>query len=333
MLVAIHNRDGGFSKQWIKYCKEKKIPYKTINCYDNDIINQLKGVSHLLWHYHRYEVKNGHVASQLLGVFENMGIKVFPNFNTRLSFDEKILQKYLLESIEAPLPETTIFFDELKAISWVNTKMVTPKVFKLSKGAGSKNVSLVNSKKALLKVKQMFSTGVSSFVTPKFKLNSKPFYNIYRHFFKRKPLTTYKNKMVGKEFGYAYFQEFLPNNDHDIRVITFRDKAIAAKRMVANNSFKASGSGKFFYDKDLIPKECIEKAFETSRKLNFQFMAYDFVKHSTKGYLIVEICPGVSARFYDKTEGYWNTELEWCETNSFVLEHYIIADLLNEVIL
>ena len=332
MLIAIHNREGGFAKQWINYCKEKSLAYIEVNCYDNDIIKQLNGVTHLLWHYHRYEVKNGHIASQLLGIFENMGIKVFPNFNTRLSFDEKILQKYLLESIDAPTPQTDIFFDKKEAIQWISKELKSKKVFKLSKGAGSKNVSLVDANDAKKITSKMFSKGFPSFVAPKLKWKAKPFYNLYRYFFKRIPLANFKNKLVGREFGYIYFQEFLPRNDHDIRIITFRNKAIGIKRMVANNSFKASGSGKFFYDKNLIPIECVEKAFRISDNLNFQFMAYDFVKHPTKGYLVVEICLGVAARFYDSLKGYWDKELRWHDnnTNPFILEHVIIQDLLNE---
>ena len=179
MLIAVHKRDGGFAKEWISFCKKKELEYIEVNCYDNDIIKKLKGVTHLLWHYHRYEVKNGHIASQLLGVFENMGIKVFPNFNTRLSFDEKILQKYLLESIDAPMPQTDIFFDRNQALNWVDKELSTKRVFKLSKGAGSKNVSLVDGVGAKKLISTMFSKGFPSFVPPKLQLQSKPLYNLY----------------------------------------------------------------------------------------------------------------------------------------------------------
>lgn len=334
MFVAIHKREGGFALQWIRYCEENNIPYKVINCYANNIIEELKDVTHLLWHYHRWEVKNGHIASQLLGVFETMGIKVFPNFTTRLSFDEKILQKYLLESIEAPFPETNVFFNQNEAYNWIDEKSNFEKVFKLSKGAGSKNVSLVNKEKAISLVKYMFTKGENSFFTPypKLDFSRKGMYGLKRYLLNRKPFTKLKNMLVGKEFGYVYFQEFLPNNDHDIRIITFKDKAVGAKRLVADNSFKASGSGKFFYEKEDIPTECIRKAFEVSEKLNFQFMAYDFVKHPKKGYVVVEICSGVSPRFYDSLPGFWDKNLVYTSnsTTNFKLENIIIEDLLKE---
>lgn len=332
MLIAIHKRDGGFAKEWISFCKKKELEYIEVNCYDNDIIKKLKGVTHLLWHYHRYEVKNGHIASQLLGVFENMSIKVFPNFNTRLSFDEKILQKYLLESIDAPMPQTDIFFDRGQALNWVDKELNTKWVFKLSKGAGSKNVSLVDGVGAKKLISTMFSKGFPSFVPPKLQLRSKPLYNLYRHFTKRILLAKTKNKLVGREFGYAYFQEFLPKNDHDIRIVIFANKAIGLKRLVKKGSFKASGSGHIDYDKNTIPLDCINKAFRISKLLDFQFMAYDFVKHPERGYLIVEICHGVAARSYEKCQGYWTKDLKWHNNphNEFILEHQIIQDLLDE---
>ncbi|MDZ7775700.1 MAG: hypothetical protein U5L09_08950 [Bacteroidales bacterium] len=41
MKIAIHNRPGSFSDRWIEYCKKQEIPYKIVNCYDNNIIQQL----------------------------------------------------------------------------------------------------------------------------------------------------------------------------------------------------------------------------------------------------------------------------------------------------
>src|SRR5690554_6297424 len=327
--IAIHYREGGFAKKWIEFCKKEKLPFKIVDCYSSEIISELNGVTHLLWHYHRWEVKNGSIANKLLTVFEQMGIKVFPNLTTRISFDEKIIQKYLLESINAPMPKTTVFFEKKNALNWINDQKHL--VFKLSKGAGSKNVRLVNLKEARSLINRMFNKGFNSFNISFPKLDKSLFYSLKRYFFKRLPLNSHQNKLVGKEYNYIYFQEFLPNNNHDIRIVTFRDKAIGLKREVSKGSFKASGSGIINYNHKEIPLECIKKAFDISTKLNFQFMAYDFVLNKEKGYQVVEICHGVSARSYEKCEGFWDKKLNF---NNFktapIIEEFILQDLIKE---
>jgi glutathione synthase/RimK-type ligase-like ATP-grasp enzyme len=326
--VAIHFREGGYAKKWIEFCKKESIQFKIVDCYSNEIISELKGVTHLLWHYNRWEVKNGSIANKLLSIFEIMGITVFPNLPTRLGFDEKIVQKYLLESIAAPMPKTFVFFDKQKALSF--TQNDKDLVFKLSKGAGSKNVKLVNREESQILISKMFKKGLNSFAKQFPNFNKSFLFSLKRYFLYRRPLVSHQNRIVGKEYNYVYFQEFLPNNNHDIRIITFKDKALGIKRQVAKGTFKASGSGILIYDYKEIPLECIEKAFQVSGKLNFQCMAYDFVFNPVDGYQIVEICHGVSARSYEKCEGFWDKDLNFNVFQSPpIIEEFILQDLLN----
>jgi len=50
--VAIHNRKGSFSERWVEYCEEKRVPYKTVNCYESDIMSQLSSADALLLHWY-----------------------------------------------------------------------------------------------------------------------------------------------------------------------------------------------------------------------------------------------------------------------------------------
>lgn len=330
--IAIHYREGGYAKRWIDYCKENNLNYKLVDCYSNNIISDLEGVDILLCHFHRFEFKNGKVAESILTIAEHKGITVFPNKMTRVSFDEKLIQKYLLESVNAPFPKTFVSFNQQESKSWIaqQNKQV---VFKLSKGAGSKNVMLVNNIDGKKLIDNMFSKGMLSFkasLNANFKLSIKKIlYNFRRYYFFRIPQARMKNKCVGEEFHYSYFQEFLPKNDHDIRIVVIGNKAIGLKRLVAKNSFKASGSGIIIYDYKLIPIECISKAFKVQKDLDFQCMAYDFVLHPTKGYQIVEICYGVASRAYDECQGYWTEDLQWTDSNSIIVEDLIIKAVLQ----
>lgn len=330
--IAIHNRQGGYAKRWIEYCEENKLNYKVVDCYSNSIVSDLEDVQVLLWHNHRFEIKNAKIAEAILSIAEHNGITVFPDKMTRVSFDEKIIQKYLLESVNAPFPKTFVAFNKEDSETWLSQQK-DQVVFKLSKGAGSKNVRLVNSSEAQKLSNLMFTKGVNSFKAPlnlNLKLPLKKIaYNFYRYFTFRIPLAKKKNKLVGKEFHYTYFQEFLPKNDHDIRIVVIGKKAIALKRMVAKNSFKASGSGIILYDQKLIPIECVEKAFKVQNDLGFQCMAYDFVLHPQYGYQIVEICFGVDSRAYDKCPGYWTQDLQWHAKDIIIVEDLIIESLLQ----
>ncbi len=73
------------------------------------------------------------------------GIKVFPDFNIVWYFDVNVVQKYLLEAINAQMVPSHGFCDIKEAIDWANL-ISYPKVFKLKEGEGSANVKLVKTK-------------------------------------------------------------------------------------------------------------------------------------------------------------------------------------------
>ncbi len=69
-------------------------------------------------------------AKQLLFSLEQSGIIVFPDFNTGWHFDDKVGQKYLLETIDAPLVPSYVFYSKKEALEW-DEQTNFPKVFKL----------------------------------------------------------------------------------------------------------------------------------------------------------------------------------------------------------
>src|SRR5690625_5782760 len=146
MKIAIHHRPGSFSDRWIEYCDQEKISYKIVNCYENDIIEQVADCDVLMWHHHHGHFKDVLAARKILFALEHAGIKVFPDFHTGWHFDDKVAQKYLLEAIGAPMVPSYVFYDQKEALSWARSTQY-PKVFKLKGGAGSANVKLVNSRK------------------------------------------------------------------------------------------------------------------------------------------------------------------------------------------
>src|SRR6188768_3035689 len=159
MLIAIHKRERSFSDRWTDYCREHKIPYSEVNCLDNDIMQKLRSFDALLWNWDHNDPRELLVARHVLMAAEAMGISSFPNIPTCWHFDDKIAQKYLLESIGAPLIPSFVFYDLREALEWIDNASF-PKVFKLRRGAGSTNVRLVRSHDdARTLAQQAFSRG------------------------------------------------------------------------------------------------------------------------------------------------------------------------------
>lgn len=335
MKIAIHCNKGGFADRWIAYCQAKGIDYKPVNCYANDIIEQLKVCDALMWHFSQNSPGDFLLAKQLIYSVEAAGKRVFPDFHTAWHFDDKVGQKYLLEAIGAPLAPTWVFYDKRQALDWAKTT-VYPKVFKLRGGAGSQNVHLAHSQKeAKHLIRIAFGRGFPVYDARgslkerwrKFRLGKGSTKDVLKgmvRFVVPPPYAQVKAK--GK--GYVYFQEFIPNNDHDIRVVVIGNKAFAIKRMVRKNDFRASGGGEILYEKALFNEKDIRLAFEIHDKLKSQCTAMDFVydKGEPK---IVEISYGFSPEGYDPCPGYWDKNLNWHE-GKFDPYGWMVEEVMKE---
>jgi len=275
-------------------------------------------------------------AKQLIYSVETAGKKVFPDFHTVWHFDDKVGQKYLLEAIGANLAPTWIFYDKHEAHQW-SVKTDFPKVFKLRCGAGSQNVRLVKTRNEAKKlINKAFGRGFPAYDAMDslkdrnrlFRLGKTNFRDLLEGI-ARFVLPPPYSRIRGPEKGYIYFQEYVSGNDHDIRVIVIGDKAIAIKRMVRENDFRASGSGQIFYDRNLFDENTIRLSFDLAAKLKTQCVAFDFV-HENRKPLVVEISYGFSPGGYEPCPGYWDKELIW-HNGMFNPYGWMIEDLIRDL--
>ncbi|PWT85608.1 MAG: hypothetical protein C5B58_02825, partial [Acidobacteria bacterium] len=102
----------------------------------SNIVQELEGVDALLWHWTHQDSRQQLMARQLISAAEAMGLLVFPGRLDCWHFDDKVAQKYLLEAVGAPFPETCVFYSLDQALEWINNATF-PKVFKLRRGAAS----------------------------------------------------------------------------------------------------------------------------------------------------------------------------------------------------
>ena len=334
-MLAIHVRSGSFSDRWVEYCEINKVPFRVVNCLDSDIIDQLRGCNALLWHRSHQNLAEMRIAIPLLQSLELMGCRVFPNVKTSWHFDDKLGQKYLFEAAGIPHPKSYAFFSREEALNWASITQY-PIVFKLARGSASMNVILIRDRAhAEWVIRKSFGAGWK---------NRHRIHALQERVWGFKRDRTLKSLVgIGKgagrfvvphpthrhqgvERGYVYFQTFVPQNDHDIRVMVVGNRAFAVKRMVRGDDFRASSSGLLIFDRDQIPVESVRVAFDALRALEAQCLAFDLVCHDGR-WEIVEVSYGFNTAYWN-CPGYWDSDLDWHE-GPFVAEDFMIEDLMK----
>lgn len=340
MKILIHDNGTDFPRRWVEYCREKQLDFNLINCFDNNIIQRLKRANILLWRWEHGNYSEILAAKEILSAAEMMGIKVFPDKYTCGTYDNKISQKYLLESIGAPLVPTYVFYDEKTAFEWARQTSY-PKVFKLSKGAGSMNVQLVKSKsKAVHLIKKAFGEGFKP-IGGRLKENiiklqgahTRKAVDIWGKL-QRLPHTLLRirkaNRQIGREHGYVCFQDFVPNNTFDTRITVIGNRAFGFTRNVRKNDFRASGSGSIDYDINRIDPRCISIAFAVAKNLHAQSMAFDFVRNVDGNPVIVEISYAYKAEAVYNCSSHWDPQLN-LKSGHVWPPDAILEDILQEL--
>lgn len=312
MKIAIQK--GGFGNLWQDYCQKNNIEYKLVDVYASDILEQVRECDAFMWHHSHADYRDVLFAKQLIYSLETMGVKCFPDFHTTWHFDDKVGQKYLLEAVGAPLVPSYVFYTKKEALDWIE-KTSFPKVFKLRGGAGAANVMLAHNKREACKlVKKAFGRGFTQFDRTrylkeryrKWREGKDSFVGVLKGLGRLFIVTDFA-KMHGREKGYAYFQEFIPNNETDYRVKVVHGNCWAFQRKVRSNDFRASGSGELIFDNQQVPMEMVRMAQQLTSRLDLQSVAFDFIHDKVYDqYLIVEMSYCFGFDEYEKQNGYWD---------------------------
>lgn len=340
MKIGIQSKPRGFVKKWVEYCEQENIAYKLIDVYANDAIEQLRDCDAFMWHTDHLSRKDYQVAKRLLTAVEHSGKICFPSIYENWHYDDKIAQKYLLEAIDAPLIPSYVFYEEQEALKWAsNTSW--PKVFKLTGGAGSSNVKLIqNEKEARKIIRRSFRKGFIAFDQRKYFLEEtfskyrqhKSLWRLlksFRHLLK--PLN--KSWVNHIEKDYAYFQDFMPKNEYDMRIIVIdQNKVFGYKRFNRKNDFKASGSGNFeFFTPENIDDNVLKIALKTSVALKMNSIAYDFVYDAQKNPVIIEVTYAYGTKGANKAPGYWDENLDWHEGVLHDFQNWMVDKVIEKV--
>jgi glutathione synthase/RimK-type ligase-like ATP-grasp enzyme len=344
MKIAVYWTDKldeySYSPRWAEYLQNRGVEVLKLDLKRSDVMQQLKDCDGVMWHwYHIPDDKQS--APKILDAIEtNLGIAVFPDHNSRWHYDEKVAQHYLLEALDAPRIKSWVFWDYAEAVRFAQSAQY-PMVFKLSVGAASANVIKVhNSAEALRQIDKTFKGVYFPYSLNEFEFKSRllsPAY--YKGIIKRAlrslpyiftnqypPLPEYY--LLQK--NYAYFQEFCADNSHDIRVTVIGNRAWAFTRENRSGDFRASGSGRVDYDEAKIPPGAIKLAFELSRKIGAQSLAYDIMFDNQRRLVINEISYCYVFKAVLNAPGYWDEELAWHEGHCYP-QDAMAEDLMQRI--
>jgi glutathione synthase/RimK-type ligase-like ATP-grasp enzyme len=340
MKIGIGVRPGSFSDGWIEYCQKHGVNYKAVDPYASDIVQQVGDCDGLMWHWRHDSYADQLFARQLTLALDASGKKVFPSVATAWHFDDKLGQKYLFEAVGCGAVPAVCFYERKAALRWLQTASF-PLVFKLRGGAGSQNIRLVpDVPTAERLVERAFGKGFSP--SPLIGAAKQKLWESRRDrsaFDLGKMLFYFGAAVVGasskasrfrnRELGYIYFQEFVPGNSYDDRLVVIGDRCFGLRRFCRAGDFRASGSGLFEYDHKQFPDASIEMAFAVSRKIGAQCLAFDFVYDDAGCPRILEISYGfATGGVYEKCDGYFDLHLTWHD-NDVAPEHFMIEDFID----
>lgn len=311
---------GNWEPFWCECLKEKGIEFEALDILKIDPIKELTRFDVLLWHFGQYNYADMLEARAIMRMAKKMGLYVFPTEEDCWHFDDKVAEMYALQAVDAPIPESRVFYDYDTVNKWIEEGQIFPKVAKLRTGSGSHNVKLIKSASALRRyAHRMFGTGFnpapSLFYKTTSNVRSSHDWKTLKAKAKRIPeflRTLAGAKSFPHEKGYVYLQEFIPNDGFDMKVVVVGDKCTAITRPIRTHDFRASGGGEVVFDKSKLTNDVVQTAFKISDKMGFTCMGYDMVINNKTGKcVIIEISYGFSHTALMIPKGYYDRNYIW----------------------
>lgn len=205
-------------------------------------------------HYKEY-------ISDWIQYIESRGGVLIPSFNCFRAHENKVFQSLLTQNLDISklyVPNSQIFgcFEEIEQTP---LRLSFPLVIKTSAGCQSQGVTLARSKSELLQKTKRLS-------------NSFHLRDALRFFAKRWlrkgyiPESLHRKKFV--------LQEFIPALTGDFKVLVFYEKVFVLQRGTRPNDFRASGSGRFAFIRE-VPSQLLDCAINLRKQFNCPMISAD----------------------------------------------------------
>lgn len=256
-------KDLGPYPRWTKFCRfldNNDFEYDTYNIHAHDWLKQAE----------RFEVVIGIWSCELCRLqemrekywfLENyLGKSTFPAPTHAFLYEDKRLEAYLASVHGIPFANTYVSYDHKEALALVET-LAYPIVCKAVPASASVGTELVHDRKSARKiVDQAFSVAGRR---------------------------THLN--YARQKDYVYFQEFIPNDGFDIRVIVVRNWVFGYFRKVPEGDFRASGMN--LVQKRVLPHDAMRLALKLNAIVKSPMLAVDMVCDLNARYHVIEFSP------------------------------------------
>ena len=338
LLLNSNNKLCSYSEKYKELMIINNLPFVIIDPNSHTLLDDLKECTHLLFRHTQgdTDIKIFETVSTI--AHRIYGIKCYPDFETYWPYEDKIREYYLLKSGDFPIIDSRIFWNIEPAESYLRETSF-PVIAKLPKGASSSNVVMLNSHEDGKKItSQVFNKGVMSHHLKSstnlssfrkkglFKFGKTSFRTFLLKVGAIKDKSDFPEWQIQKDA--IMFQKYLPGNTFDTRVTVIGSRALAFRRFVRKNDFRASGSGNFDLDHEKVDTRCVEIAFTISRKFNFTTMAYDFIYDKDNKPYINEISYCFVDWIVHSCPGYWDEQLVWHEGRNWP-QYYQLSDFIQ----
>jgi glutathione synthase/RimK-type ligase-like ATP-grasp enzyme len=246
--------------KYVRFLEQNGFPYEYFDLSAHDWLEKARkfdifvGIlsSHL---YHLQEMRKKYFTLETY-----LGKACFPSTAHILLYEDKTLECYISDTCDIPYAKTYISNEKQDALRLVD-HLNFPMIHKMDPGSGSLGVELVRDRKQARKIVQQA-----------FSMTGRATHSLY---FRQK--------------NYVYFQEYIPNDGYDIRVLIIGNWVFGYYRKVLEGDFRASGMN--IIEKRELPEEAIRIAWKTNQVIKSPMLVVDLVHGLDGKYTIIEFSP------------------------------------------
>ncbi len=339
-VPLLSGRRQSFSTRWLELAQASGHDVRIVNVYDEEhFFSEINGCDAFMWAFWNAPKSRELGKRMMAALYHANTLITFPDWRTSWFFEDKISQRYLMEAGNIPMPKTWVFWSRQDAIDFLNGTQY-PVVLKLAFGIGSDNVCLIhNVEEGEYWVSKLFGEGLTSLkireprpilreIAARGRDAAKTILGIAPPEYSLEP---------DIQRGRILFQEFIPDNTHDLRILVIGNRAFGFRRMNRPGDFRASGSGLIDWNPQEIDEASIRLALSTAKKLGQQVITFDILDRNHKPY-IVEMSYYFETPTAYQCPGHWvlddhvaeAQQLQWIE-GKMKAEDAVFIDLINEI--
>jgi glutathione synthase/RimK-type ligase-like ATP-grasp enzyme len=248
---------------WPKYdrfLKHNEIPFENYQVHQSNFIEQAKKYDLIIWHTLSSFADQWEAKSKIEFLEKELKVFCFPSSTALWFYEDKVRQQWLFQENGIQAIDSFVSFSKEETLQYIQSCNY-PIVSKEATNSASEGVSLLRNKKQATRFcHQVFGAG--------HKVHS----------------STYL-----RQKNYVIFQELIPNEGYDLRIIMIGNNYIGYYREVPKGDFRASGAGIFV--KKNVPLDALYFAKSIKEKLPpTPYLSVDLLKNKIDDqYYVIEI--------------------------------------------